>query len=148
MGIGRYAVEVPPDALRGHKQALLRVRYVGDVGHAFVHNEMISDNFANGAAWDIRLDCYADALSRAPLTIYITPIKQGVTVDVSSAMAGRLEKVNGLTAELFSAELILVDEISLNYWATRSSLSAPCAERLCFGWKRPLPRRRRAMSGP
>lgn len=113
VGIGRYVVDVPTDALRGHKQVLLRVNYVGDIGHAFINGQMISDNFANGAAWDIRLDCYADELASDPLVIYITPRKAHVTVDVSSAMAGRMEHATGLTAELFSAEIIQVDEMTV-----------------------------------
>ena len=111
VGIGRYVVDVPKDALRGHKQVLLRVNYVGDIGHAFINGQMISDNFANGAAWDIRLDCYADELAANPLTIYITPTKEHVTVDVSSAMAGRMEKATGLKAELLDAEILPVDEV-------------------------------------
>lgn len=113
VGTGRYVVDVPQEALRGHKQVLLRVNYVGDIGHAFVNGRMISDNFCNGAAWDIRLDCHTDALSASPLTIYITPTKAHVTVDVSSAMAGRMEKASGLTAELLDACIIPVDELVL-----------------------------------
>lgn len=113
VGIGRYAVEVPPEILAGHKQVLLRVNYAGDIGHAFIHVRMISDNFCNGAPWEIRLDCHADALAREPLTIYITPTKAHVTVDVSSAMAGRMEKASGLTAELQAACIIPVDDVIL-----------------------------------
>ena len=113
VGIGRYAVDIPSEVLSGHKQVLLRVNYVGDIGHAFVNGRMISDNFANGAPWDIRLDSEADALERHPLTIYITPIKEHVVVDVSSAMAGRMEKASGLKAELLAAEILPVDEVCL-----------------------------------
>lgn len=109
VGIGRYVVDVPRETLVGHKLVLLRVNYVGDIGHAFINGRMVSDNFANGAAWDIRLDSEADALSRDPLTLYITPIKEHVVVDVSSAMAGRMEKAANLKAELLSAEIIQVD---------------------------------------
>ena len=113
VGLGRYAAEIPPEALTGHKQVLLRVEYAGDIGHAFIGGQMISDNFANGAPWDFRLDCHAAALAHEPLVIYITPIKAHVVVDVSSAMAGRMERATGLTAELFSARIIAMDEISL-----------------------------------
>ena len=113
VGIGRYAVDIPAQVLHGHKQVLLRVHYAGDIGHAFVSGQMISDNFCNGAAWDIRLDCYADALANEPLTIYITPRKAHVTVDVSSAMAGRMEKATGLNAELACARLVFMDEMLL-----------------------------------
>lgn len=113
VGRGRYVVDVPQDMLQGHKQVLLRLRYAGDIGHAFINGHMINDNFCNGAPWDVRLDCYAAELAEHPLTIYITPIKAHVTVDVSSAMAGRMERAEGLTAELFEAEIVAVDEISV-----------------------------------
>jgi len=113
VGVGRYTVDVPGEMLRGHKKALLRVKYVGDIGHAFIGGRMVSDNFANGAEWDVRLDAYAKELDNEPLVIYITPRKAHVTVDVSSAMAGRMEKAEGLTCELFSAEIVRVDEFSV-----------------------------------
>ena len=73
----------------------------------------LNDYICNGAPWEIRLDCHADALARDPLTIYITPTKAHVTVDVSSAMAGRMEKALGLTAELLAACIIPVDDVIL-----------------------------------
>jgi len=112
VGVGRYTLEIPAEKLCGKKQVLLRVRYAGDIGHAFINGEMISDNFSNGGTWDVRLECYAEQLKEHPLTIYITPIKSGIVVDVS-AMAGRIERANDLKAELFSAELVSVEEITL-----------------------------------
>lgn len=48
VGPSRYTLDIPADSLVGHKTVLLRVRYHGDIGHAFINGEMISDNFANG----------------------------------------------------------------------------------------------------
>ena len=110
VGVGRYAFDLPEDALRGHKQVLLRVRYRGDIGNAFVDGQLISDHFCNGDAWDIRLDCYADELRSAPLLLYLTPVKENVTVD-ASAMAGLQEHADITEAVLRSAELISVDDV-------------------------------------
>ena len=112
VGLGRYAVELPEGGLTGHKQVLLRVRYRGDIGHAFVNGQLISDNFSNGAPWDIRVDDQAEALAQHPLTIYITPVKEGVVVD-TSAMAGLQEHVGRMTAELIAADWIMIDEITV-----------------------------------
>ena len=112
VGAGRYALKVPEKARGGHKQALLRVRYRGDVGHAFAGNALISDNFCNGAPWDIRVDCWADALKDQPLVLYLTPVKTNVTVD-ASAMAGLRERADTEAAELLGAEWILVDDFTL-----------------------------------
>lgn len=113
VGPGRYAVDVPKGGLSGHKQVLLRVRYRGDIGHAFVNGELLSDNFANGAPWDIRVDDCAGALADNPLMIYITPAKAGVAVD-ASAMAGLRERVGSQSAELLSALWVAVDDIPLS----------------------------------
>lgn len=112
VGTGRYVLSTPAGALRGHKQTLLRVKYRGDIGHAFAGNELISDNFCNGAAWNIRVDCYADMLEKQPLVLYLTPIKKNVTVD-ASAMAGLQERADTEAAELLEAEWVQVDDFAV-----------------------------------
>ncbi|MBQ8962720.1 MAG: beta-galactosidase, partial [Clostridia bacterium] len=112
VGLGRYTVEPPESGLTGHKQVLLRVDYRGDIGHAFIGGELISDNFSNGAPWDIRVDDRAEALKDDPLVIYITPAKEGVVVD-ASAMAGLRERAGSLTAELISARWVAVDDVPI-----------------------------------
>ena len=107
---GRYTVGLPEAGLAGHKQVLLRVDYRGDIGHAFVNGALISDNFCNGAPWDIRVDDQAEALAAHPLTLYITPVKEDVTVD-ASAMAGQIERVGRATAELLCAQWIMIDDV-------------------------------------
>lgn len=59
VGPSRWTVRIPAEALAGHKTVLLRVRYMGDIGQAFIDGKMINDNFCNGQPWDIRLDDYA-----------------------------------------------------------------------------------------
>lgn len=112
-GIGRYALDIPAESIKGHKEALLRVRYRGDIGHAFLKSRLLSDNMCNGGDWDIRLDCWQKELAEEPLVIYITPVKENVTVD-TSAMAGLQEHFDGLTAELLFAEIIAVDEVPID----------------------------------
>lgn len=109
----RYTLEIPAGRLEGHKTALLRVRYAGDIGNAFLNGAIISDNFCNGAPWDIRMDPWKEQLERYPLTIYIAPLRQGAKVNVDSPMAARTELADGLAAELEGAELHFVNEITL-----------------------------------
>ncbi len=111
-GTGRYTLGLPPCAFEGHKQALVRVRFRGDIGCAFAGNELISDCFNNGDIWDIRVDCFADTLKTQPLVLYLTPVRSNITVD-ASAMAGLEEKADIEEAELLCAELILVDDFVL-----------------------------------
>lgn len=113
VGTGRYTLDIPQEALRGHKAVYLRANYFGDIGHAFINGIMLNDNFANGDTWETRLDLSAEKLAQYPLTIYITPIRENVQVDVSSPMAGQIERVGSVRAGLTSAALHPVNEISI-----------------------------------
>lgn len=113
VGPSRWVIRIPPEVLAGHKTALLRVRYMGNIGQAFVDGKMISDNFCNGQAWDIRLDDHAEQLAQHPLTLYIVPIKEGASVSVDSTMAARMEHVKGIVAAIDSMALQIMDDIEL-----------------------------------
>ena len=113
VGPSRWTVSIPAEALTGHKSVLLRVRYMGNIGQAFVNGEMISDNFCNGQTWDIRLDDHAERLAQHPLTLYIVPIKEGASVSVDSTMAARMEHVKDIVASVDSLTLQFVDDVEL-----------------------------------
>ncbi|BBF42367.1 beta-galactosidase [Lachnospiraceae bacterium KM106-2] len=109
----RYTISFPPKFMNGMKDALLRINYQGDIGHAFINGEMINDNFCNGDTWEIGLRSFADQLERYPLTIYITPLKEGVNVNVESSMAARIEESTGSIGEISKIAVAPVYEIRL-----------------------------------
>lgn len=104
VGRFRYTVEIP-EGYENCKQALLQVEYIGDIGNAFVDGELIADNFYNGAVWEIGLKDAWHAHMGREITFVITPIKENVRIDVSSTMAGRMEKNEGVVAELKSVKV-------------------------------------------
>lgn len=108
----KYTVKVPEDFMEGLKDVLLQIRYKGDIGYAFINGEMVHDNFWNGDLWEIGLRTLAEKLKKDPLTISITPLKEGANVNVESAMAARMENVKAYTGELESVELKPVYEFS------------------------------------
>ncbi len=110
---GRYTLTFPENLMEGLKDARLQLTYSGDIGHAFLGNRMIDDNFSNGAVWEIGLKDFAQKLSKESMVIYITPLKEGVNVNVESAMAARREEVQAYVAELKEATLQPVYEIRL-----------------------------------
>lgn len=113
VGPTRFVVNIPQDIFQGHKEVLLQLDYVGDIGHAFIDGVMISDNFYNGATWDIGLTHQKEALKNHPLCIYITPLKEGVNVNVESVMAGRLEEIKKTTGNVTKISLKGRKEIQL-----------------------------------
>lgn len=106
-GMSRYTVTIP-HMETACEDILLRIDYRGDIGHLFgADGTLLSDNFSNGALWEIGLG----EIGVKPgdvLTIYITPRKESVHIDVSSTMAGRQEIADGIVAEVRSISLAYV----------------------------------------
>lgn len=87
----KYELSFPDRFMDGLKDALLCVDYTGDIGSAFINGDMINDNFCNHSTWEIGLRTFARRLEKHPLTISITPLREGRNVNVESAMAARME---------------------------------------------------------
>lgn len=106
----RFVFEIPEN-YEQYKDARIQILYTGDVGHAFVNGILISDNFCNGAVWEIGLkEAWKPSMGNE-VTIYITPKKADAAVDVSSTMAGRVEQLKSAAAELKSVKIQPVGSI-------------------------------------
>lgn len=103
----KWTVAIDPAWLKaeGVRNVLLDIDYVGDMGQAFVDGRLVHDNFSNGETWQVGLHELAGELADHPLTLAITPLKKGVTIDVDSPMAARQEHVAEEVAELTSVRL-------------------------------------------
>lgn len=88
----KIIVNVNTDNIRGLKEILLRVDYEGDIGYAFVNNELINDNFANGATWDIGLGKVLETMPNGEIYISISPLKENQVIKSDSPMAARSEE--------------------------------------------------------
>lgn len=113
VGPSRYTVRIPEDALEDVKDMRLQLEYTGDIGTAFINGRMIHDNFANGAVWEIGLRDFEQELKKECITVYIVPLKEGVNVNVESAMAARSEEVKSYIEELKSVRMQPVYEITI-----------------------------------
>lgn len=133
VGESRYVVRMPEDftgSMQKLKDIILKIDYAGDIGHAFIDGKMINDNFCNGATWEIGLRTYTEQLAQHPLTLYITPLKEGVNVNVESTMAARKEEVASMTGVVTHIEIDPVYEIRLRCAATFSCELCPTKESL------------------
>ena len=95
----RWTVRIPGDALDGLKDVRLQIDYRGDIGMLFLNGAMISDNFCNGATWEVGLLEQRDRLD-GEMVLKIAPLREGAKVHVESAMAARNESVTATVAEL------------------------------------------------
>lgn len=106
----RFTVTIPEDYAEC-KDARMQIDYRGNIGHAFLNGDLVSDNFSNEAIWEIGLKEVWKPEMGNEITIYITPQKKDVSVDVSSTMAGRMEQLKGAVAELRSVQIQPVYEM-------------------------------------
>lgn len=111
-GPSRYTFKIPRD-YKECKDVLIQIMYEGDIGHAFINGELVSDNFCNGAVWEIGLKEVWSPSMGDEFTIYITPKKEEAGVDVSSTMAGRLEQLKNAVAELKSVTVRPVGNVEI-----------------------------------
>ncbi|MCR4883710.1 MAG: beta-galactosidase [Clostridiales bacterium] len=108
----RWTLQLPEDTLDGLKDARLQIDYQGDIGMLFLNDRMISDNFCNGATWEIGL---LEQKGRLPgtMVLKITPLRKDAKVNVESAMAARKEEVRTTVGELLQVRVQPVYEIKL-----------------------------------
>ncbi len=110
----RYTIQIPKRFMDGLKDARLKICYQGDIAGAYIDGDMITDNFCNGEVWEIGLRLFEKRLKTEPLTIVITPLKEGAKVNVESAMAARMENVSKVTASLDEVSICSVYELVLD----------------------------------
>ncbi|MDN0199197.1 beta-galactosidase [Streptomyces sp. S.PNR 29] len=85
-----YRVEVPDGLLDAPDGVLLRLRWTGDVGRAYVGDTLVADQFFSGRVWDIGLDRLpVDALRAEGLRLRVLPLAAAAPVYVPRAGAGR-----------------------------------------------------------
>ena len=107
-GPSRFVITIP-ELNEKAKDTLLQIDYRGDIGNLFDKSgKLVSDNFSNTAVWDTGLK-EIEAKKDDEYTLFITPSKKDVVVDVSSTMAGRAEKSENY-AELISVKIREVNE--------------------------------------
>ncbi|WP_300342198.1 beta-galactosidase [Nesterenkonia sp.] len=72
-GAARVAVQVPDSLFDRTDRLLLRVQFTGDVGRAWVGQELISDHFWHGRAWEMDLTEHRGEIARDGLRLELLP---------------------------------------------------------------------------
>lgn len=104
-GESKFTIEIPK-LNEEAKDTLLQINYSGDIGSLFdASGKLLHDDFCCEKVWEIGLN-ELGIKEGDVLTLYITPKKDDVVVDVSSTMAGRLEKAEGVHFALGEVALV------------------------------------------
>jgi hypothetical protein len=116
----KASIRLPPDAFRGVADINLTVHYRGDVGYASVDGTLISDNFANGAPWEIGLRRFEPQLLERTIDLYIAPLRDGQVVTSDSGLALQQTFVGQEIAEIGSIETIPQYQLRLTHRPARA----------------------------
>ncbi|MBA2396060.1 MAG: beta-galactosidase [Ktedonobacteraceae bacterium] len=68
-----------PVALDAVDDAFLSIDYVGDMGHAYLDGQLVSDHFSNGLPWEIGLKRFIHPDSDRQLIIHFSPLQKGAS---------------------------------------------------------------------
>lgn len=109
----RYTIELPPLSELSVKKVMLKISYFGDIGNAFLGNELIHDNFSNGGVWEFEVMKYQEQLKTQPIVLAVTPKKKGVRVNAESSMAARREEADAVIGKVNHVEPVPVYEIKI-----------------------------------
>ncbi|MDQ0297997.1 hypothetical protein J2S78_000405 [Salibacterium salarium] len=110
----KAVLDFSPSIFKNAKELLLKIDYVGDVGYAFIDGELIHDNFCNNDTWEIGLKRFEDRLLEKGMYVYISPLKEGVTVKTDSPMAARLETAENTIAVVNSIKVVPIYESTIS----------------------------------
>lgn len=105
-GAARVHLDVPADLLAGTDRALLRTDWTGDVGRAWVGDELVSDHFWHGRVWDVDLTPWRHEVAEHGVTLELLPWRAATGVRVDPSVE---PDADGLTVR--SVELVRVARV-------------------------------------
>lgn len=87
-GAAQVVVDVQAEALAGVDRALLRIRWSGDVGRAFVGDRFVSDHFWHGRPWEVDLTPHAADVVEHGVRLDLLPWRAATGVWVDPSVRG------------------------------------------------------------
>ena len=107
----------PTGIVKCDSEPVLSKEYIEYDGAYYIigegHKGFVADKQEDDDTYIMTLAAIAKELEAHPLTIYITPLKEGANVNVESAMAGRMEEVSSAVGEIDRVELVPVYEMQV-----------------------------------
>jgi beta-galactosidase len=103
-----WHITIPPNALDGVENTLLKINYVGDAARAYIGDRLIDDDFYFGQPWEIGLKRYAPEILEKGITIKILPAPKNARIYIQDDRRPRLT-ANGKTTEFQGADLLSVE---------------------------------------
>jgi hypothetical protein len=113
-----WQIKLPPD-LNLAADPVLRISYAGDVARLTINGKLITDDFYNGATWEIGLRRHAADLAGGDVRVAILPLRRDAVTGVAKKIylaAAQIPDFAGATsvATLQKLELVPRYEVRLD----------------------------------
>ncbi|HEX6557874.1 MAG TPA: beta-galactosidase [Longimicrobiales bacterium] len=109
----RWQIAVPQDAFKGVSDVFLRIHYAGDVARLYSGDELLDDNFFNGAAWSVGLKRWQTLLRDRPLELRILPLRKDAPIFIQPGYWPAVFPGNGQIADVKSVEVVPEYELTV-----------------------------------
>src|SRR5208282_5688311 len=104
-GAAEWSIQVPVIAHPTVRNVFLRICYVGDIARLYVDGRLITDDFYNGAPWQIALGQISGQAADPTLELQILPMRKDAPIYLPAS--GRISfPSSGQVAELKEVELV------------------------------------------
>ena len=104
-GISQWTLETDFPKLAEGEDAVLVIRYTGDVAHLYLGDRLIADDFYKGTEWRVGLKRFGQEWNKMPLRLQILPLKpeEAVYLEGVPKITESTAQVLDITAEFKSA---------------------------------------------
>ena len=105
-GAAEWRIQVPGNTHPSVRNVFLRITYVGDVARVYADGRLVTDDFYNGAPWQIALGRIRVAGADPTLELQILPMRKDAPIYLPAS--GRISfPASGQVAELKEVEVVL-----------------------------------------
>jgi hypothetical protein len=111
---GKWRVVVPPGAVDGLSDMILRVDYRGDEARLLNGDHLLTDNFYNGTEWRIGMKRFLDKWAARTFTLQVLPLSKEAPIFFDSGRAPAMGK-DGQAGSLQSIQALPEYEIDLAF---------------------------------
>jgi hypothetical protein len=111
---GNWRVVVPPGAVNGLSDMILRVDYKGDEARLMNGSHLLTDNFYNGTEWRIGMKRFLDKGTACTLTLQVLPLSKEAPIFFDNGKSPALGK-DGQAGSLQSIQALPEYEIEMAF---------------------------------
>ncbi|MGB7284229.1 MAG: beta-galactosidase [Candidatus Acidiferrum sp.] len=112
-GAARWSIHIPPIQSTAVRKVFLRISYAGDVARVYEAGQFLTDNFFNGAPWEVGLGTPSAPASPTEVELRILPLREDAPIYLPPG-ARPIFPADGQVSQLKDVQILLEYEAVAN----------------------------------